>query len=118
MTESINLAEKFGTTGKKNQAGNIGEIVSVGVPKSEKILLWHIWQVKGTKPATWEMLKMLEKRNTSACIIGGDGRELRNQLIEETGWPLQGSGKSPSLKQPEGLKGQVIITYRHLRWEW
>lgn len=43
MTESINLAEKFGTTGKKNQTGNIGEIVSVGVPKSEKILLWRIW---------------------------------------------------------------------------
>lgn len=38
MTESINLAEKFGTTGKKNQAGNIGEIVPVRVPKSEKIL--------------------------------------------------------------------------------
>ena len=33
MTESINLAEKFGTTGKKNQAGNIGEIVPVGIPK-------------------------------------------------------------------------------------
>lgn len=42
MTESISFAEKFGTAGKKNQAGNIGEIVPVGVPKSEKILLWHI----------------------------------------------------------------------------
>ena len=42
MTESINLAEKFGTAGKKNQSGNIGESVPVGVPKGEKILLWHI----------------------------------------------------------------------------
>ena len=38
MTEDINHAEKFGTTGKKNQAGSIGEIMPVGVPKIEKIV--------------------------------------------------------------------------------
>lgn len=39
MTESINLAEKFGTTGKKNQAGNIGEIVPVRVPRVRKFFV-------------------------------------------------------------------------------